>query len=387
MAKRFSWDEPAGREANVNSAVKRSIIAASLCSWAMAVGPPCLCAETARSGTPVSGDSREGVTAQAEKSVRKGLDWLKSLQKENGAWSDENYPALTAFGLWAFAQSRHPDRTGICARAAGFVSGFAREDGGIYKPPTGGRGSGGLSTYNTAICMSALEVYDPRRYSAAILKAREFVAHSQLQGDSPDAGGFGYERAATGPAARADLSNTGWALMAMRQTQGIEDLRPAGTSRVDVDWASALRFIEKLQNRDASDTDHFGGFGYTLSGERGGAAVDRKTGTRQLVGYLAHWSVDENPGAGARGLFYYYSIMSKALSLAGGDSIPGDKGQPIPWKRQLVEKLARLQRADGSWVNPDNQFWEGDPVLVTAYSVLVLQRCAAEPGGDRGTRR
>jgi squalene-hopene/tetraprenyl-beta-curcumene cyclase len=91
-----------------------------------------------------------------------------------------------------------------------------------------------------------------------------------------------------------------------------------------------------------------------------------------------HWSVDENPGMGTKGLYYYYYIMAKALSLMQTDSIPGATGEPIPWKQQLMGKLVKVQQADGSWMNTDNTFWEGDAALVTAYGVLTLQYALAE---------
>ncbi|MBM4142131.1 MAG: hypothetical protein FJ225_00840 [Lentisphaerae bacterium] len=86
-----------------------------------------------------------------------------------------------------------------------------------------------------------------------------------------------------------------------------------------------------------------------------------------------HWSVEENPGMGRQGLFYYYNIMAKALALSGSDALRRPAGDAIPWKRDLVAKLAAIQRDDGSWVNADNQLWEGDPALVTSYCVLALE--------------
>lgn len=409
----------------------------------------CVLAETDGSTTvanpPPSFVSTNFTADTGMAALHKGLDWLKSMQKENGSWGEENFPAMTAFGLWIFARSDHPDKTNICAKAAKFVAGFAQADGGIYKPATGGRGSGGLSTYNTAICMTALHLYDQAQFAQIVLKAREFMAHSQLQGDSPGAGGFGYDQRRPSPPSkadivrmaterakkegkpaptddeivtlmthmakmgeqggRADLSNTGWALMAMRYTQGVEDLRPAGSKRVDVDWAAATNFIAGLQNQDQDDAEHYGGFGYEQHGERGGTFVAKKEGIVKLLGYgsmtyagmesmiyaqvgrndprvtsslkwaARHWSVDENPGMGTKGLFYYYNIMSKALGLVGSDVIQGENGKQIPWKKELVAKLAAIQRADGSWVNQDGQFWENNPVLVTSYVVLTLQNC------------
>lgn len=170
-----------------------------------------------------------------------------------------------------------------------------------------------------------------------------------------------------------------------------------------MDWSAALKFIEKLQNQDKEDSEHYGGFGYETGGSRGGTFVSEKDGTVKLRGYgsmtyaglesmiyaqvdqtdprvrsalewaARHWSVDENPGMGKKGLFYYYNIMGKALSLTGADTLARPSGDPIPWKKQIIEKLAAIQKPDGSWINTDNQFWEADPVLVTAYSVLTLE--------------
>lgn len=343
--------------------------------------------------------------------MRRGLDWLAGVQKDDGAWSSPNYPALSALGLWAFARSGHPDKPAVCRRAAAFIEGFVQEDGGIYKQPGLGRRSGGLSTYNTAICMIALHAYDSKKYAPVILAARKFVADSQLEGDSPGAGGFGYGKevpalykvigALTGRKERADLSNTGWAVQAMRETQDVEDLRPGG-KRVDIDWQATLAYVEKLQVLDKDDPVNNGSFAYEKSGSRGGARADGE-GNVALLGYgsmtyagiesmiyarvdrddprvrsavdwaARHWSVNENPGMGTRGLFYYYNIMSKALSLNGADTLAGPSGETIEWKKQIIEKLAASQRPDGSWVNKNNQFWEGDASLVTAYAVLTLQ--------------
>ena len=347
----------------------------------------------------------------AAQSMSKGLNWLKAQQKENGSWGNENYPAMTALGLWAFSRSNHPDKENVCKNAAEFVAGFSQKDGGLYKPATGGRGSGGLSTYNTAICMMALYTYDKPKYTDQILKAREFVASSQLIGDSAgsSAGGFGYNRPVDDGKGgrkfqgrdRPDLSNTGWSLQAMRMTQDLEDLRKTG-KRADVNWDAALSFVDALQDKNKDDATNYGGFGYEQRGARGGTREDR-SGKVRLSGYgsmtyaglesmiyaqvdradprvrsalqwaAQHWSVDENPGMGSKGLFYYYNIMSKSLSLNGSDTIADGKGKTIVWKEDLVNKLSSVQSPDGSWVNKDNQFWEGDPVLVTCYAILTLE--------------
>lgn len=96
--------------------------------------------------------------------------------------------------------------------------------------------------------MTAPHGYDPERFLRVILNAREFVADCQLVGDSSGTIGFGYEKPKESRdlldfrnrwASRPDLSNTGWALMAMRANQDTDDMRETG-ERVDVNWDTAL---------------------------------------------------------------------------------------------------------------------------------------------------
>ena len=83
-----------------------------------------------------------------------------------------------------------------------------------------------------------------------------------------------------------------------------------------------------------------------------------------------HWSVEENPGMGNQGLFYFYEIMARALSAAGVEEVGGHN-----WRKELSEKVISLQRENGSWYNENNRFWESDPVLCTSFALLVLQIC------------
>ena len=49
----------------------------------------------------------------------------------------------------------------------------------------------------------------------------------------------------------------------------------------------------------------------------------------------------------------------------------------VDWRKELVAKLVSIQKVDtkgrGYWENATGRFWENDPVLVTAYSLLALQ--------------
>ena len=301
-------------------------------------------------------------------------------------------PALTALPVWALSGAGRAsgDAGRAVERGVAFVLGTQREDGGFYVPKPG-RGGSGLGNYNTSVCLSAL--FETKRCPAApLLKAREYIASSQLTGDDTMAGGFGYDKISR--RRYADLSNTSYALDAMRRTESLEEYRPGG--RVDVDWSRAVAFVDNLMKKEGPDA---GGAAYNDRTPQGGTSTNaqgrvqlRAYGSmtyaavlsmchaklergdprvRQSLEYCSkNWSVDENPGMGRQGLYYFYDIMARALSAAGVDEVGGHR-----WKKELSQKIISLQKPDGSWCNDNNRFWEADPVLCTSFAMLVLELC------------
>ena len=335
--------------------------------------------------------------------VDRGLDWLAAAQKEDGAWSDGNFPAVTALALRAFLHGQHPDKERIARGALAHILSCVQEDGGIYRKVPGRKG-GGLSNYNTAICMTALQATGDPSHTGVILNARRFVAGSQHFGDDVYRGGFGYDRATE--RAYADLMNTLYAAEAMAATAGAEDLRPGSGKRTDIDWSQTVEFIERLQNKPGTGDDA-GGFFYNPTGPKAGTTTNeqgvvvfRSYGSITYAGLLAliyadisrddvrvrsafdwaagHWTLDENPGMGSQGLFFFYHVLTRALAAYGASVVPAPDGAFVDWRSEIARKLVSLQRVDpktghGYWRNDAARFWEGDPVLVTAYSLLALQ--------------
>jgi squalene-hopene/tetraprenyl-beta-curcumene cyclase len=66
--------------------------------------------------------------------------------------------------------------------------------------------------------------------------------------------------------------------------------------------------------------------------------------------------------------------MSKALTAANMGKLPLANGKSADWRNDLATKLLSSQREDGSWVNPNSRWWENDPQLVTAFSILSLRQ-------------
>jgi squalene-hopene/tetraprenyl-beta-curcumene cyclase len=90
--------------------------------------------------------------------------------------------------------------------------------------------------------------------------------------------------------------------------------------------------------------------------------------------WLSHnYTLEENPGMGQDGLFYYYHTMSKGLSAHGAETLTLADGKKVEWASELALKLINLQESDGSWVNASGRWWEKDPALVTAYAVRTLE--------------
>ena len=192
-----------------------------------------------------------------DEAIAKGAKYLLSKQAEDGHWSDGQMPALTALPVWALAGCRETPAEAV-EKGVKFVLGTQREDGGFYVPKPG-RGGSGLGNYNTSVCLSSLFV-SGRAPTEALLKAREYIASSQLTGDDTMAGGFGYDKVSR--RRYADLSNTSYAMDAMRRTQGLEEFRQGG-KKVDLDWDKALAFVDNLIKKEGP--------------EAGGAAYNDRT--------------------------------------------------------------------------------------------------------------
>ena len=335
------------------------------------------------------------VVAGIPESLEKGARFLLSKQAEDGHWGDGQMPALTALPVWALVGIQNEElriqNEAAVRKGVAFVLKTQRPDGGFYVPKPG-RGGSGLGNYNTSVCLSSL--YESKLApQAALLKARAYIASSQLTGDDTMAGGFGYDKVSR--RRYADLSNTSYAMDAMARTASLEELRTGG-GKVDLDWDKAIAFVDNLMKKTGEDA---GGAAYNERTPQGGtvtnvqgkvhlraygsmtyaavlsmcsAKLDRgDPRVRQALEYLTkYWTVDENPGMGRQGLYYFYDIMARALSAAKVSDVGGHD-----WKRELSAKVISLQKPDGSWFNDNNRFWEADPVLCTSFAMLVLELC------------
>jgi squalene-hopene/tetraprenyl-beta-curcumene cyclase len=346
---------------------------------------------------------------EVKAAINRGLDWLAAKQAKDGSWSNPDFPALTALPLWAFAKGSHPRKPEIVKKAVDFILSCVQTNGGIYRDVPGRKG-GGLSNYNTAICMTALHALGDPKLTPVVQNARRFIAGAQHFGDDVYSGGFGYDRDTQ--RAYTDLLNTYYTIQAMRMTEGVEDLRPKTEKRVDIDWKETVKFIERMQNKPEAGADAAGGFYYNptdpkagTSTNKSGVVVFRSYGSITYAGLLAliyanvsrddvrvrsafdwaakHWSLDENPGMGQQGLYFFYDVLTRSLATYGQDMVPLKDGTLLNWREAVARKVVSLQKIDsatgqGYWQNETGRYWENDPVLVTGYSLLALEMAAGD---------
>ncbi len=332
------------------------------------------------------------------RSVERGVGYLRLSQATDGSWTSNNAPGIA--GLCTFALLRSglgPDDPTV-AKGLKHLESFIRSDGGIYAQDSKHR------NYETSIALLAFQAANADgRYQRTIdnavkfLKGLQWDEEEQTPESDPAFGGQGY-----GSQQRPDLSNTAFF---------IEALREAGLPPDDPAIQKALVFVSRCQNLESAyNTTPFakqvndGGFYYTpAAGGTSQAGLTPEGGLRSYASMTyaglksmiyagvgpddprvraanewirKFYSVQENPGLGQQGLFYYYHTFSKALSVMGVEEFEDAAGVKHDWRKELAEHLFHLQQPNGSWVNPTNRWYEGDPNLVTAYALLALRYCA-----------
>ncbi len=343
--------------------------------------------------------------------IKRGNAYLKAEQDPAGYWRDPDTPALTALPLTAAIRDPNLEPgtplPEYVRNGYDWLLGKQKEDGGIYGK--------GLASYNTSAAIMALLARGREADEPAILRARAFLVNQQTDWntkgeiDNKFDGGVGYG----GSYAHSDLSNTYLALEALYHSRPIAEDNKHG-EQPELDWKAALKFVSRCQNLEATNDLGWasdnpadkGGMVYfpgnSKAGERelpDGRVALRSYGSMSYAGLLSfiyadldrddprvkavldwlgrNYTLEENPGLGLQGLYYYYHTLTKALVAARIDRLPLGEGKSADWRRDLAQALLRSQNTNGSWVNPNSRWWENDPVLVTSYVVLTLEQIDA----------
>ncbi|QDT53515.1 Prenyltransferase and squalene oxidase repeat protein [Caulifigura coniformis] len=324
----------------------------------------------------------------------KGIAFLKTTQRDDGGWSSTQMTGVTGLVAHALLSSGVPADDPAVAKALALLAKAVQPDGSIGAP------NSRISAYETSIAVLALSAANKDgKYDAAIQNAIKFlrtVQFNEARGTAEtDAnfGGAGYNAGKSRP----DLSNTHFFL---------EAFEVAGISSSDPAVQASIKFLSRCQNLAGPDNPdpeaakvNDGGFQYTpVNSETDADSGLRSYGSMTYAGFKSmlyaglskddprvkaalswirkHYTLKENPGMGANGIYYYYYLFARALNAANLETLEDDKGTSHDWKQELASHLISEQAPNGSWTNRQSDRWqEGDPNLVTAYALFALSQC------------
>jgi squalene-hopene/tetraprenyl-beta-curcumene cyclase len=334
-----------------------------------------------------------------------GVQYLleRGQDPEDGSYSKQLGPAVTAMCTSALLDHGIPVTHPKVQKSLEYLEAAIKPDGGIYAPDST------LRNYETSVSLMCFNRANAdRRYDETIQNAARFLKGLQWdEGEGHEVtsgfyGGQGY-----GSHKRPDASNTQFFMDA---------LKAAGEDAESEAIQKALVFMSRCQNLPTGhNSAHFakvvtdedrGGFIYSPVGEgesKPGATPEGGLRSYASMSYAGlksllhagvakddvrvqaaidwigrHYDLETNPGMGPQGLYYYYHVFAKALSVAKMDEVTDIDGTQHNWRADLIATLAKRQAADGSWTNEADRWYEGDPNLVTSYALLALAYCDVE---------
>ena len=340
--------------------------------------------------------------------VDKATKYLKDKQDDKGAWSADKNIGVTGVVVTGLLQTGTKPDAEPAAKGLTFIEGLVNEKAGHI---AGADPRVGLQNYVTCVNVMALAAArQDDKYKKVVGNAADFL--KKLQWDDGEGkkpaddffGGAGYDSKS-----RPDLSNTQFFLDA---------LVAAGVKQDDEAFKKVQVFVSRCQNHKSEHNTapwagkiDDGSFIYSAAGGGSTKTTDEPldgskdplpgygsmtyAGVKSLIyagvskddprvktalGWLkANYTVDANPGMPPqlkdRGLYYYYHTMAKTLDVLGEDAFEDAKGTKHDWRTDLFRALEARQQADGSWVNKNDRWLEGDPNLVTGYVLMALSHC------------
>lgn len=340
----------------------------------------------------------------------RGVDALLKSRGASGYWElfEQPQPGISALAARALLKSDSEEAKAVGVSVLDWLASLQKEDGSIH--------DGRVAVYTTAVAVGAFIAGGREQDKEVVGRAVAYL--KAMQTDEGEGyteadkfyGGIGY-----GGDLRPDLSNLQYALQALHEVDTPVD---------DPAYQRALYFLQRSQNRTETNTEIFydqgsdqpvrsgndgGGIYYPGNSPAGteklpdGTVIARSYGSMtyallkcylfaglkaddprvvDAVQWIAdHFTLEVNPGfdplidprGGFQGLYYYYLTMAQALEASGYETLVSTGGQEHHWRPELAAKLLEVQREDGTWVNADApRWWEGNADLCTAYALGAL---------------
>ncbi len=352
------------------------------------------------------------------------LAYLATQQKEGRfgfmGREDAGITALALASVLRTGKRLGQEPPAWCATGLDYLVSLQKENGSIH--------SGGLAVYTTSAAMMALSQSGRASDQAVLERGALFlkvVQRDEGEGYDRDSdwgyGGIGY-----GNELRPDLSNTQF---------GLEGMKAAGVPADDPAMQRAILFLQRCQNSVEANpvaieradgrvvvAGNDGGAGYHPGESKAGLVANPDgTFTTRSYGSMTYallkcylfaglprddarvqaalswiaknWTVELNPGfdpasaqgAEYQGLFYYWFTMAKALDASGLETLTTPDGKEHHWRDELLAKLLSISYQEGFWTNQKSSRWmEEFPVLATSYALAAMDHCLPP---DRATQR
>lgn len=370
----------------------------SFLRWRAVTGLAFLAVLTGSLRPSVAGDLSPETRKAYEQTVTKGFAFLATKGRAaDGSYSSFAGPGLTALATTAFLRHGRTSSDPVVAESLAYLKTFVQDDGGIYQPGSTHR------NYETCLAIMCFqEANRDGRYNDVVKRADAFVKGIQWdESEGHDPSSLAYGGSGYGSHKRPDLSNTSFL---------IDALRAAGNDADSEAIQRALTFVSRCQNLETPHNETAfaaknpdGGFYYTIAAGGSSQAGTTATGGLRSYGSMTYaglksmifagvgpadprvkaattwignnYTLATNPGLGDAGLYYYFHTFAKALDAMKSDHVTDAKGVEHDWRSELILELARRQQPDGSWLNENDRWLEGDANLVTAYALLALSYC------------
>jgi len=343
-------------------------------------------------------ETRADAAAEGRAIAERAIEYFRETQGESGGWSAPegegrpHLPAITALVLTGMLLDPAVDHTDPAVeRGVAYLLSHQQSDGGIYDRI--------LPAYNTALSVSALSQVETDEAREAVRKAVPFLRSLQwhegaaslpstgrVGREHPFYGGVGY-----GGSSRPDNSNLNLWLQAMHD---------AGVPGDDPAFQRALVFLARTQMLDSvndmpyAEGSQQGGFIYATSpsaeemgvGEsKAGTMVEtlsdgttasrlRSYGSMTYAGFKSliyadldrdderlraawrwigeNYTLEENPGIGTDGYYYFLITFGRALSAWGAEAVE-TRGDAIPLR--LWVPMEPWPLPAGGWIDYVNR--------------------------------